>query len=62
MPLAKGVTMETVARNASEMKSSGHPSDQSWAAAFDQRRRTRALQRKKKRGRPPKSLVVKGLV
>jgi len=62
MPLAKGVTMETVARNAQEMKSSGHPPNQSWAAAFEQRRRTKSQQRKKKRGRPPKSLVVKGLV
>lgn len=60
MPLAKGVTMETVARNAQEVKSSGRQQDQSWASAFENRRRTRA--RKKKKGRPAKSLVVKGLV
>ena len=65
MPLAKGVTMETVARNAGELKSSGvlnRKPAQSWTSAFDRRRKGRMAARKKKVGRPAKSLVVKGLV
>ena len=48
MPLKKGKSRATVGRNIREMEASGHPHDQSVAAALNQARKSGAKIPKKK--------------
>lgn len=49
MPLMKGSSHKTIAKNAGEMMASGHPRDQAWAAAY-----SKAKESKRKGGKRPK--------
>lgn len=52
MPLKKGSSQSTISENISEMRHSGHPQDQSVAAAMSMARRSkRKGKRRHKRGR-----------
>lgn len=55
MPLKKGHSKSTVSKNISEMVKSGHPQDQSVAAAYDTARKSA----KRRLGYIPKKLRKK---
>ena len=48
MPLKSGTSRKTISKNISEMRKSGHPKDQSIAAALEQARKSGAKIPKKK--------------
>lgn len=51
MPLKKGSSQATISENIAEMRESGHPQDQSVAAALSQARRSKGKKRHRRHGR-----------
>ena len=49
MPLKSGKSKKTIIQNAKEMMASGHPKDQSWAAAYSKAGKSKKVAKPRKR-------------